>query len=95
VLVIDGEERNESAYACLPALKADGVIIWDNSDWTALYADGLKHSGGERIPEDRVSVGLPALLASLDDVHLLSARQQLLPDMNMVRIDSGQRVSPC
>jgi predicted O-methyltransferase YrrM len=52
VLVIDGEERNESAYACLPALKADGVIIWDNSDWTALYADGLKHleeSGFRRI----------------------------------------------
>lgn len=52
VLVIDGMERNESAFACLPALKDDGVIIWDNSDWTALWADGMRHleeSGFRRI----------------------------------------------
>jgi hypothetical protein len=52
VLVIDGVERNECAYACLPALKDDGVIIWDNSDWTSFWSEGLKYleeSGFRRI----------------------------------------------
>jgi SAM-dependent methyltransferase len=39
----NGADRNGSAHACLAALKDDGVIIWDNSDWTTLWADGLKH----------------------------------------------------
>lgn len=52
VVVIDGMERNACAHACLPALKDDGVIVWDNADWTALWADGMTHlaeSGFRRI----------------------------------------------
>jgi hypothetical protein len=32
VIVLDGRDRVNCAKNCLPALKADGVIIWDNSD---------------------------------------------------------------
>ena len=32
VVVIDGRDRVNCAKASLPALKPDGVIIWDNSD---------------------------------------------------------------
>lgn len=32
VIVIDGIERPECARAALPALKPDGVFIWDNSE---------------------------------------------------------------
>jgi len=52
VIVIDGEDRSACALACLPALKDDGVVVWDNSDWFALWADGLGHleaSGFRRI----------------------------------------------
>lgn len=43
VIVIDGMDRNACALACLPALKDDGVVIWDNSDWTTLWIDGFEH----------------------------------------------------
>lgn len=46
VVVIDGMERNRCAHACLPALKDGGVILWDNADWTALWAEGMDHLGG-------------------------------------------------
>ena len=32
VIFIDGRERVQCTLHCLPALKDDGVIIWDNSD---------------------------------------------------------------
>jgi predicted O-methyltransferase YrrM len=32
VIVIDGRDRVKCAEASLPALKPDGVIVWDNSD---------------------------------------------------------------
>lgn len=43
IVVIDGIERNACAYACLPALNPGGVIIWDNSDWMSLWADGMAY----------------------------------------------------
>ena len=43
IVVIDGMQRNSCALACLPALKNNGVVIWDNSDWSALWADGIAH----------------------------------------------------
>lgn len=43
VVVIDGIDRNACAFACLPALKDDGVVIWDNSDWSTLWAEGMDH----------------------------------------------------
>jgi hypothetical protein len=32
VVVVDGEHRNECAYACVPFLSASGIIVYDNSD---------------------------------------------------------------
>jgi tRNA A58 N-methylase Trm61 len=32
IVVIDGRDRVNCARTCLPALKPDGVIVWDNSD---------------------------------------------------------------
>jgi FkbM family methyltransferase len=43
IVVIDGMERNACAAAALPALKEDGVVIWDNSDWADAWADGIDH----------------------------------------------------
>ena len=43
VIVIDGADRNACASACLDALEEEGVVIWDNSDWTTLYATGMAH----------------------------------------------------
>ena len=42
VVAIDGYDRNNCARQCLPALKADGVIIWDNADWLERFAAGFK-----------------------------------------------------
>lgn len=50
-IVIDGRDRVNCSYNCLKALKADGVIIWDNSDRTE-YNDGylfLLNHGFKRI----------------------------------------------
>lgn len=43
IVVIDGLDRNACAFACLPALRDTGVVIWDNSDWSTLWADGIAH----------------------------------------------------
>ncbi|MGH8218251.1 MAG: class I SAM-dependent methyltransferase [Steroidobacteraceae bacterium] len=40
IVVIDGEARLECARSCLPALRPDGVIIWDNSERPP-YQSGL------------------------------------------------------
>lgn len=41
VISIDGMDRVACARACLPALKDDGVILWDNSDWTC-WEEGFR-----------------------------------------------------
>lgn len=41
IIVIDGRERVECSLNCVPALKEDGVIIWDNSDRDK-YTEGYK-----------------------------------------------------
>ena len=43
IVVIDGMERSACAFACLTALKADGIVIWDNTDWSSLWGDGMTH----------------------------------------------------
>jgi len=43
IVVIDGEGRSACAFACLPALKEDGIVIWDNADWSDRWADGMAH----------------------------------------------------
>lgn len=51
IIVIDGRDRNNCAKQCLPALKADGVILWDNSDRDS-YTEGFRFlldSGFSRI----------------------------------------------
>ncbi len=40
VVVIDGECRVECARACVQALKADGIIVWDNAERTE-YQEGF------------------------------------------------------
>lgn len=35
---IDGRDRVNCARNCLDALKADGVVLWDNSDRKAYHA---------------------------------------------------------
>lgn len=39
VVVIDGRQRVACAFNALPALKADGIVVWDNSD-RAEYQEG-------------------------------------------------------
>jgi hypothetical protein len=41
IIVIDGFDRNNCALNCLAALKLNGVLVWDNSDWRQLYGDAL------------------------------------------------------
>lgn len=41
IVVIDGDDRNACALASLSVLQDDGVIIWDNSDWSTLWAEGM------------------------------------------------------
>jgi hypothetical protein len=41
MIIVDGRERVECAFAALDYLKPDGVIIWDDSD-RPRYQDGLK-----------------------------------------------------
>lgn len=41
VIVIDGSDRNECAFACLPALDSRGVIIWDNTQVPDAIRPGL------------------------------------------------------
>jgi hypothetical protein len=51
IIVIDGRDRVECAKACLPGLKAGGVIVWDNSD-RPRYQPGydlLKQNGFRRL----------------------------------------------
>jgi hypothetical protein len=51
IVVIDGEARVECAKSCIPALRSDGVVIWDNSD-RAVYQPGLeflRQSGFRRL----------------------------------------------
>lgn len=51
LLVIDGRDRVNCARNCLPALKPDGVILWDNSD-RDYYQEGydfLTRNGFKRI----------------------------------------------
>lgn len=43
IIVIDGAVRNQCAFECISALAADGIVIWDNADREALYADGFRH----------------------------------------------------
>lgn len=43
IVVIDGMDRTSCAFACLPALKDDGIVIWDNSDWVTLWDQGMNH----------------------------------------------------
>jgi hypothetical protein len=43
IVVIDGFDRNSCARRSLPALKEDGVFIWDNSDWRHVYGSGLSY----------------------------------------------------
>ncbi len=42
VVVVDGRDRIACAKQAVPALKADGVIIWDNSDRPE-YQEGYDH----------------------------------------------------
>jgi hypothetical protein len=52
VVVIDGSARNECAQACLPYLKDDGVIVFDNTEEPNLFGEGLsllRTSGFRRI----------------------------------------------
>jgi len=51
VIVIDGRDRVNCALNALPALKADGVIVWDNSDRPD-YTEGyefLRQNGFKKI----------------------------------------------
>lgn len=50
VVVIDGSERNRCAEIAVPALKDDGVVVWDNSDWAGMFQDGMDtlHDAGFR-----------------------------------------------
>jgi hypothetical protein len=41
IVVIDGADRNECAPHAVAALADGGVVVWDNSDWTHLFAPGL------------------------------------------------------
>ena len=41
ILVIDGQRRVECAIASRHNLNANGVVIWDNSDWDHRFADGF------------------------------------------------------
>lgn len=43
VVVIDGMERTLCANHAAAALKASGVIVWDNSDQDAEYGSGMRH----------------------------------------------------
>lgn len=45
IIVVDGVWRNECAAKALPHLKADGVIILDNSDWYIDVSQYLKERG--------------------------------------------------
>lgn len=52
VVVIDGSDRNRCAEYAVPALKDDGVVVWDNADWTEMFQDGmdtLQDAGFRRI----------------------------------------------
>lgn len=42
IIVIDGRDRVNCAKNCLPALKENGVIIWDNSDREE-YIEGYEY----------------------------------------------------
>lgn len=42
IIIIDGWDRVNCVKNCLPALKKDGVIIWDNSD-RAIYEEGYHY----------------------------------------------------
>lgn len=41
LIVIDGFDRNNCARHCLPVLKDDGVIVWDNAERPDARTDGL------------------------------------------------------
>jgi hypothetical protein len=41
IVVIDGMDRNSCAPHAIEALKPGGVVIWDNADWTDMFAVGL------------------------------------------------------
>jgi hypothetical protein len=43
IIVIDGFDRNNCALNCLAALKADGVLVWDNSDWRQMHRDAFAY----------------------------------------------------
>jgi hypothetical protein len=40
-VVIDGRDRVNCARNCVPALKPDGVVVWDNVERDE-YAEGLR-----------------------------------------------------
>ena len=42
VIVVDGEHRNECAYACVPHLSDKGIIVYDNSDRSE-YDPSISH----------------------------------------------------
>lgn len=41
VVVIDGYDRNNCARNSLAVLKDGGVFVWDNSDWTQHFQEGM------------------------------------------------------
>lgn len=41
IIVIDGLDRNNCAVRGLPVLKENGVIVWDNSDWSDYFQEGF------------------------------------------------------
>lgn len=52
IVVVDGQDRAGAAGAALGALKPDGVIVWDNSDW-AVFAEvlpRLREQGFRHLP---------------------------------------------
>ena len=51
VIVIDGDFRNQCAKACIPKLKSNGIIVFDNTDGV-MFNDGvifLREQGFQRI----------------------------------------------
>lgn len=63
IVVIDGRERVRCAHNTLPALKQDGVVIWDNTDREKYRpgCDFLKDAGFRRIDFYGMAPILPQL----------------------------------
>jgi hypothetical protein len=46
VIVVDGSVRNDCVRECQPALKSDGVIIFDNTDFVGIFDEGIAFLAG-------------------------------------------------